>query len=69
MFRSVEYALKHPSEAMPFVRQHAQEMDELVIQKHIHMYVNENTLSLGTGGKVALSKLQQIAIEKGLIKE
>ncbi len=69
MFRSVEYALKHPSEAMPFVRQHAQEMDELVIQKHIRMYVNENTLSLGTGGKVALSKLQQIAIEKGLIKE
>ena len=35
--------------------------------EHIHLYVNENTLSLGTGGKVALAKLQQIAGEKGLI--
>jgi 1,4-dihydroxy-6-naphthoate synthase len=67
MFRSVESALKHPAEAMPFVKQHAQEMDEEVMQKHIHLYVNENTLSLGTGGKVALAKLQQIAREKGLI--
>ena len=69
MFRSVEYAFKHPTESMPFVKENAQEMDEEVMQKHIHLYVNENTLSLGTGGKVALAKLQQIAREKGLIKE
>ncbi|MCX6305864.1 MAG: 1,4-dihydroxy-6-naphthoate synthase [Bacteroidetes bacterium] len=68
MYRSVEYALKHPAEAMPFVREHAQEMDDEVMQKHIHLYVNENTLSLGTGGKVALAKLQKIARDKGLIK-
>jgi 1,4-dihydroxy-6-naphthoate synthase len=67
MFRSVEYAFKHPEVAMPFVREHAQEMDEEVMKKHIRLYVNENTLSLGTGGKVALAKLQQIAVEKGLI--
>ena len=67
MFRSVEYAIKHPAEAMPFVKIHAQEMDEEVMQKHIRLYVNDNTLSLGTGGKVALAKLQQIAKEKGLI--
>ena len=68
MFRSVEFAFKHPEVAMPFVKQHAQEMDEEVMKKHIHLYVNENTLSLGTGGKVAIAKLQQIAKEKGLIK-
>lgn len=68
MFRSVEYAMKHPDDAMPFVREHAREMDEEVMKKHIHLYVNENTLSLGTGGKVALAKLQQIASEKGLIR-
>jgi len=67
MFRSVDYAFKHPLEAMPFVKEHAQEMNEDVMQKHIHLYVNENTLSLGTGGKVAIAKLQQIAREKGLI--
>jgi 1,4-dihydroxy-6-naphthoate synthase len=69
MYRSVEYALKHPDEAMPFVREHAQEMDEEVMQKHIGLYVNENTLSLGTGGKVALTKLQQIARERELIPQ
>ncbi|MEI7661412.1 MAG: 1,4-dihydroxy-6-naphthoate synthase [Bacteroidota bacterium] len=68
MFRSVEFAFRHPEVAMPFVKQHAQEMDEEVMKKHIHLYVNENTLSLGTGGKVAIAKLQQIAREKGLIK-
>jgi 1,4-dihydroxy-6-naphthoate synthase len=67
MFRSVEYALKNPAEAMAFVRENASEMDEEVMQKHIHLYVNENTLSLGTGGKVAIAKLQQIAMEKGLV--
>ena len=67
VYRSVEYAMKHPDESMPFVREHAQAMDEGVMQKHIHLYVNENTLSLGTGGKVALTKLQLIAKEKGLI--
>jgi 1,4-dihydroxy-6-naphthoate synthase len=69
MYGSVDYALKHPAEAMPFVREHAQEMDEEVMQQHIRLYVNENTLSLGTGGKVALTRLQQIAREKGLIEK
>ncbi len=67
MFRSVENSFKHPEVALPFVRAHAQEMDEEVMKKHIRLYVNENTLSLGTGGKVALAKLQRIAREKGLL--
>ncbi len=69
MFRSVEYAFKHPEAAMPFVKKHAREMDEEVMKKHIGLYVNANTLSLGTGGRVALAKLQKIATEKGLISE
>lgn len=68
MFRSVDYAFKHPDVAMPFVRAHAQAMDEEVIRKHIQLYVNDTTLSLGTGGKVALTKLLQVARERGLIE-
>jgi 1,4-dihydroxy-6-naphthoate synthase len=67
IYRSVDFAIKNPEVAMPFVRQHAQEMDEDIMKKHIGLYVNENTLSLGTRGKVALAKLQQIALEKGLM--
>ncbi len=69
MYRSVEYSFKHPEAAMPFVREHAREMDDEVMKKHIRLYVNDNTLSLGTGGKVAIAKLQEIALEKGLISE
>jgi 1,4-dihydroxy-6-naphthoate synthase len=69
MHRSVHFAMKNPAAAMPFVRKHARELDETVMQKHIHLFVNQNTLSLGTNGRVALLKLQNIAREKGLINE
>jgi 1,4-dihydroxy-6-naphthoate synthase len=68
MFRSVENAMKHPGAPMPFVREHASEMDESVMQQHIGLYVNENTLSLGTAGRVAIAKLDQIARDRGLLE-
>ncbi len=68
MFRSVEYAMKNPAAAMPFVRKHAQEMDDTVMQKHISLYVNANTLSFGTAGKVAIAKLKKISRERGLLE-
>ncbi len=67
MHRSVAYARQHPAEALDFVRAYAQEMEPSVMEKHIELYVNENTLSLGTGGKVAIAKLQTMALERGLI--
>jgi len=67
IYRSVDHALKNPADAMPFVRAHAQEMDEAVIEQHIRLYVNENTLSLGAAGKVAIARLQQVAEERGLL--
>ena len=67
MYRSVEFAMKNPEVPMPFVRLHAQEMDEEVMRMHIGLYVNENTLSMGTGGKVAIQKLHDLARDKGLL--
>ncbi len=67
LFRSVQYAMKHPYDAMPFVRANAQEMDEAVIEKHINLYVNDYTLSLGTRGRVALTYLLEIARERNLV--
>jgi 1,4-dihydroxy-6-naphthoate synthase len=66
MFRSVEFAMKHPEEAMPFVRRNAQEMDEEVMKKHIALYVNENTLSLGTRGRISIAQLASLVRESGL---
>jgi 1,4-dihydroxy-6-naphthoate synthase len=67
LFRSVQYAMKHPYDSMPFVRANAQEMDEDVMAQHIKLYVNDYTLSLGTQGRVALTYLMEIARERQLI--
>ena len=48
--RSVEYAFAHRSASLPFVREHAQEMSEDVIYRHIDLYVNEYSIDLGTEG-------------------
>jgi 1,4-dihydroxy-6-naphthoate synthase len=60
MRRSVEYAAAHPKEVMPYVRCHAQEMDEEVMQKHIALYVNRYTVDLGDDGRKAVETLSEI---------
>jgi len=65
--RSVEYAFAHPVEVMPFVRQHAQSMDDAVMQAHIDLYVTDYTVDLGEKGRDAVQQMFRIALEKGVI--
>jgi 1,4-dihydroxy-6-naphthoate synthase len=67
--RSVEYAFSNRNDVMPYVKKHAQEMDEQVMQKHIDLYVNEFSVDLGEKGKEAVELLFNKAIETGLIPE
>lgn len=67
--RSVEYAFAHPADVMPFVRQHAQEMDEGVMRAHIELYVTRHTLDLGLDGRAAVQQMFRIAREKGIIPD
>ncbi|MEI6174583.1 MAG: MqnA/MqnD/SBP family protein [Bacteroidota bacterium] len=69
MYRSVRFAMDHPDMAMPFVKQHAQEMDEEVMKKHIRLYVNDQTLQAGPDGLAAIEKLQRVAEETGLMRQ
>jgi 1,4-dihydroxy-6-naphthoate synthase len=55
--QSVQYAFDHPLLSRDFVKQHAQEMDDDVIERHIALFVNEFTLSLGTEGRAAVERL------------
>lgn len=64
---SVEYAFENPESSMPFVRQHAQEMSEEVMKKHIALYVNEFSIDLGITGKNAIQLLLDKAMENKLI--
>lgn len=58
--RSLEYAFEEGNELSPYVKRHAQAMDESVMRKHINLYVNDYTLSLGPKGHEAINKLYSI---------
>lgn len=64
--RSVEYAFAHPEACMDFVREHAQEMDESVMLKHIQLYVNDFSVDLGTRGRAAIHEMHHRAVDAGL---
>ena len=55
--RSVEHAFAHRTDSLPFIREHAQEMDEAVMYKHIDLYVNEFSVDLGSEGRHAVQTL------------
>lgn len=59
--RSAEFALSHPEAPMPYVRQHAQEMDDAVMRAHIALYVNDYSVSLGADGRAAIAHLGRYA--------
>ena len=67
--RSVEFALKNPTESMAFVRTYAKEMDEEVMQKHIQLFVNQSTVWLGEQGRQAASVFFEEASTLKLIPE
>src|SRR6185436_15768254 len=65
--RSVEYAFAHRSASLPFVREHAQEMSEDVMYRHIDLYVNEFSVDLGAEGRRAVEVLFDRARASGII--
>jgi len=65
--RSVEYAFAHTDDVMPFVRAHAQAMEESVMRAHIDLYVNQYTIDLGVEGKAAVREMFRMAREKGVL--
>lgn len=66
--QSVEFAFANPESCMPFVKQHAQEMSEDVMKKHIALYVNDFSIDLGFIGKNAIQLLFDKATENGIIE-
>ncbi|MFO7838523.1 MAG: 1,4-dihydroxy-6-naphthoate synthase [Desulfosalsimonadaceae bacterium] len=64
---SLSYGQKHPQASRAFIKQHAQELEDSVIDEHISLYVNSYTLSLGTAGKAAVDRLEQTAQCKNVL--
>jgi 1,4-dihydroxy-6-naphthoate synthase len=67
--KSVEFAFQNPKSALPFIKSHAQEMDEKVMYQHIELYVNKYSVDLGEEGKKAIEILFKEAFEKNIIPQ
>ena len=67
MKRSIEFAFENPKVSYPFVKHHAQSMDDMVMENHIKLYVNEYTRDLGVSGRKAVETLYQEASSLGVI--
>lgn len=57
---SIEYAYSKYPELNDYIRNHSQEMSEDVMRKHIDLYVNKHSISLGEDGKKAVIKLLDV---------
>lgn len=57
IFRSLQQAFSEYPSLSPFIRCHAQEMEEDVMRQHIDLYVNQYSLNLGIDGRKAIETL------------
>ena len=65
---SITRAMAAPSDALPYIRKYAQEMDEDVLAAHIRTFVNDFSLDLGERGRQAIDTLERMALDAGILK-
>ena len=65
--RSLAFARSNQAAVMPYVREHAVEMNDDVIRAHIELYVNEFTDDLGESGREAVHALFSRAHDAGIL--
>ncbi len=65
---SLRAARSNPEQVMPFMQQHAQELDPDVIRQHVSLYVNDFTMEYGNAGMAAINCLLKKAEESGLLQ-
>ncbi len=66
---SIEYAYKNPSAGEAYIRQHAHEMEPEIIARHIALYVNNFSLTLGREGREAIAFLLKKGMESGFLTQ
>lgn len=58
--QSLQYAFDHYPVLSNYVKDHSQEMEEDVMRRHIDLYVNNYSLTLGPDGREAVSTLMRV---------
>lgn len=62
--KSIRFAFENPILSRDFVKEHARELEDDVIEKHISLFVNDYTLSLGEEGRRAVERLLDAKIKE-----
>jgi len=58
--KSLEYSFQNYPVVSDYVKQHAQEMEEEVMRKHIELYVNDFSIDLKEDGRKAIEQLYKV---------
>ena len=66
---SLEFARQNPQLPRNYIKKHAQELSDTVVDAHIELYVNDFSLNLGEQGVAAVEVLMTRAEERGLISK
>ena len=64
---SIAKAKSRPEKTLPYVRRHAQEMEETVLKAHIQTFVNDFSLAMTQKGVQAIETLERMAREAGVL--
>ena len=67
--KSVRYAFNHPDASRGYVKAHAREMEDGVIDQHIGLYVNADSERIGPEGQTAIEMLFEKARQAGMMPE
>ncbi len=67
--QSIEYAFAHPLIGRDFIKCHAQELADEVIEQHINLYVNSYSQDMGQEGENSIRFLLEKGAEKKLINK
>jgi len=64
---SIRHSRTNPAAPRAFMKQHAAEMDDAVMDSHVALYVNDYSLEYGPDGMAAIEHLLGMAQGKGLL--
>lgn len=67
IYRSLDFANKNKHSSQAYIKEHAQNMEDDTIAKHIGLYVNDFSLSLGQKGKDAILFMLKEGEKAGLL--
>jgi 1,4-dihydroxy-6-naphthoate synthase len=66
---SIDWAFAHPEACLPYIREHAQELDPKVMLDHIGLYVNDFSRELGPEGTAAIAAFLKQGRDAGILPD